>query len=150
MEEFMEDRSFRNKAAFGKRIEYYIIGLMLKEGLDVYQPIVDDDAIDVVVKKADDKFVMVQIKATSDKNKEPTLFAAITHSYRKNYWFVFYSDSDKHKCIWILSSKEFVKEASENKKGKNKGKYSINFTKKLNKYKVNNFERIKKEDPDEI
>ena len=38
--------SFRHSAAFGKRIEYYIVGLMLKQGLDVYLPMVDDDAID--------------------------------------------------------------------------------------------------------
>jgi hypothetical protein len=37
---------FRNTASFGKRIEYYVVGLMLKEGLDVYMPLVDDDAID--------------------------------------------------------------------------------------------------------
>lgn len=39
---------FRHSAAFGKRIGYYIIGLMLKEGLDVYMPLVDDNAIDAV------------------------------------------------------------------------------------------------------
>ena len=49
--------SFRNTASFGKRIEYYIVGLMLKDGLDVYMPLVDDDAIDAVVKKPDGNFV---------------------------------------------------------------------------------------------
>ena len=57
--------SFRNTASFGKRIEYYVVGLMLKEGLDVYMPLVDDDAIDAVVKKPDGSFVEVQIKARS-------------------------------------------------------------------------------------
>lgn len=28
-------KSFRHSAAFGKRIVYYVIGLMLKDGLDV-------------------------------------------------------------------------------------------------------------------
>jgi len=28
--------SFRHSAGFGKRMEYWIIGRMLKEGLDVY------------------------------------------------------------------------------------------------------------------
>lgn len=32
-------KTYRHSAAFGKRMEYYIIGLMLKEGLDVYVPI---------------------------------------------------------------------------------------------------------------
>lgn len=145
----MEDRSFRYKAAFGKRIEYYIIGLMLKEGLDVYQPMVDDDAIDVVVKRSDDEFVMCQIKASSNKSIQDTLFANITHAHRKNYWFVFYLE--KYECICILSSKEFIKEASANKRGKNVGKWSISLTPaRREKYKVNNFDRIRDEDPDVI
>jgi hypothetical protein len=37
---------FRHSAGFGKRIEFWIIGQMLKEGLDVYVPLVDDNAID--------------------------------------------------------------------------------------------------------
>lgn len=59
--------TFRHSAGFGKRIEYWIIGNMLKEGLDVYVPMVDDDAIDVVIKRGDDSFVSVQIKARSKK-----------------------------------------------------------------------------------
>jgi hypothetical protein len=35
---------FRHSAGFGKPIEYWIIGRMLKEGLDVYVPLVDDSA----------------------------------------------------------------------------------------------------------
>ncbi len=50
----IENKSFRHSAAFGKRIEYYVIGLMLKEGLDVYLPMVDDDAIEKKVIKEDD------------------------------------------------------------------------------------------------
>ena len=38
---------------------------MLKEGLDVYIPMVDDDAIDAVVKRPDGKYVEIQIKARS-------------------------------------------------------------------------------------
>ena len=48
--------SHRHSAGFGKRIEYYIVGLMLKEGLDVYLPLVDDDAIDAVVKRPEGSF----------------------------------------------------------------------------------------------
>ena len=56
---------FRHSVGFGKRIEYWIIGRMLKEGLDVYVPLVDDDAIDAVVRRKDGSFIMVQIKARS-------------------------------------------------------------------------------------
>ncbi|MFH1976579.1 MAG: hypothetical protein ABIJ52_13665 [Pseudomonadota bacterium] len=93
--------TFRHSAGFGKRIEYWIIGNMLKEGIDVYVPMVDDDAIDVVIKRGDDSFVSVQIKARSKKVVfgDAALFAAITHEKRDNYWFVFYSE--RMDMMWI-------------------------------------------------
>ena len=155
------DKSFRHSAAFGKRIEYYVIGLMLKEGLDVYLPMVDDDAVDAVVKKPDGSFVEVQIKARSKQVTfgDAGLFAAITHEDRPNYWFVFYSE--RLDTIWILSSKEFIAESVQNKSGKNKGKRSIWFNGKntktktehvkpqFEKYVVRNFDRILKENPND-
>ena len=56
---------FRHAAGFGKRIEYSIIAEMLKDGMDVYVPLVDDNGIDAVVRKSDGSFVEVQIKARS-------------------------------------------------------------------------------------
>ena len=119
--------AFRHSAGFGKRIEYWVIGLMLKNGLDVYLPLVDDDAIDAIIKKPDGNFVEVQIKARSKtvKTGDAALFAAITHEPRKNYWFVFYSE--RLDIIWIMSSQEFIKEAVQNKTGINIGKRSIWF-----------------------
>lgn len=153
-------KSFRHSAAFGKRIEYYIVGLMLKEGLDVYLPLVDDDAIDAVIKKPDGSFVEVQIKARSKEVifGDAALFPALKHEYRKNYWFVFYSERMDE--MWILSSKEFIKESCQNKKGKNVGKRSIWFNGKntkenkehvkpqFKKYLASNFLRIIEDDPD--
>jgi hypothetical protein len=151
---------FRHSAAFGKRIEYYVVGLMLKDGLDVYLPLVDDDAIDAVVKRPDGRFVEVQIKARSSGVSfgAAGLFAALTHNSRKNYWFVFYSERmDK---IWIMSSNEFIREARQNKTGLNSGKRSIWFNGKntrnqtehvlprYEKYVAPDFCRIIDEDPD--
>lgn len=152
--------SFRNSTAFGKRIEYYVVGLMLKQGLDVYLPLVDDDAIDAVVKRPDGKFVEVQIKARSSTVAygSAAQFSALVHNYRPNYWFVFYSE--RLEKIWILSSKEFVEEAVQTKTGKNVGKRSIwfNGTKakdksehvlpRFEKYLAENFNRIVVENPD--
>jgi hypothetical protein len=131
---------------------------MLKEGLDVFLPMVDDDAIDDIIKKSDGSFVEVQIKARSEDNKfgNAALFAGIKHEYRPNYWFIFYSERmDK---LWILSSKEFIEETSKNKNGKNIGKRSLklNGTKgkieylslKFKNYLVNDFKRIQNENPD--
>ena len=44
---------FRHAAGFGKRIEYSIIAEMLKEGMDVYVPLVDENGIDAVVAEAE-------------------------------------------------------------------------------------------------
>ena len=152
--------SHRHSAGFGKRIEYYIVGLMLKQGLDVYLPLVDDDAIDAVVKRPDGSFVEVQIKARSKDVVfgDAALFAAMTHDHRRGYWFVFYSE--RIDTVWILSSQEFVKEAVQNKSWKNVGKRSIWFNGKntkantehvkpqFQKYVATNFDRILNEDPD--
>lgn len=152
--------SFRNSAAFGKRIEYFIVGLMLKQGLDVYMPLVDDDAIDAVVKKPDGGFVEVQIKARSKTVAfgDAALFAALTHEFRSQYWFVFYSE--RLDTTWILSSREFLHESHQNKTGKNVGKRSIWFNGKsqknktehvherFKKYVASDFTRLISEDPD--
>lgn len=118
---------FRHTAGFGKRIEYWIIGRMLKEGLDVYVPLVDDNAIDAVIRRPDGSFVTVQIKARSSDviEGDAGLFAAITTELRQNYWFIFYSE--RMECMWIMSSEEFIAEAVLNKSGKNAGKRSIWF-----------------------
>jgi len=119
--------SFRHSAGFGKRMEYYIIGLMLKEGIDCYVPLVDDDGIDVVIRKQDGSFIEVQIKARSKDvtDGDAALFAAMTHEYRPNYFFIFYSE--RLETMWIMSSEEFLKECVTNKTGKNAAKRSIWF-----------------------
>ena len=126
--------TFRHSAGFGKRIEYWVVGLMLKQGLDVYLPLVDDDAIDAVIKRPDGSFIEVQIKARSASVKlgDGALFAAITHEPRENYWFVFYSE--RLDSIWVMSSAEFIAEAVQNKNGVNAGKRSLWFNgTKINK-----------------
>lgn len=45
--------SFRHSAGFGNKMEYYMIGKILMEGLDVYVPLVDDHGGDCVIKKED-------------------------------------------------------------------------------------------------
>lgn len=150
--------SFRHSAGFGKRMEYYIIGLMLKEGIDCYVPLVDDDGIDVVIRKQDGSFIEVQIKARSKAvtDGDAALFAAMTHEYRPNYFFVFYSE--RLETMWIMSSEEFLKECVTNKTGNNAGKRSIWFNGKrkdpitgqpkeyakpqFDKYRVNDFSRF--------
>ncbi len=120
--------TFRHSAGFGRRMEYWLIGQMLREGLDVYVPLVDDFGIDAVVRKQDNQFVEVQIKARSRTvvQGDAALFAAIVHpEVRNNYYFVFYSE--RLDATWIMSSEQFIAEAIQNKTGKNAGKRSIWF-----------------------
>lgn len=118
---------FRDTASFGKRMEHYLIGLMLKEGLDCYLPLVDDDGIDVVIRRSTSDYIEVQIKARSATVKEgdAALFAAMTHEARANYFFVFYSE--RLETMFIMSSEEYLQECVTNKSGKNVGKRSIWF-----------------------
>ena len=121
-------KTFRHSAGFGKRIEYWIIGRMLKEGLDVYVPLVDDHAVDAIVKRHDGSTALIQIKARS-KDVVPgdaALFAAIPHEVvRRDYWFVFYSE--RMDMTWLMTSDEFDELAVKNKTGKNIGLRSIWF-----------------------
>jgi hypothetical protein len=101
---------------------------MLKEGLDVYVPVVDDFGIDAVIRVGDDSFIEVQIKARSSEVKfgDAALFAAMVHpEIRHSYFFVFYSE--RLDAMWILSSAEFIANSHQNKTGKNIGKRSIWF-----------------------
>lgn len=142
-------RPFRSSAGFGKHMEYWVAGLMIKEGLDVYMSLVDDKGIDMVVRREDGMFVEVQVKARSEKVVigDTALFAGIVHEERDNYYFVFYSERlDK---FWIMTSEEFVKESVRNKMGRNKGKRSIWFNgkrrnKATGKYEEHCVEKIKK------
>ena len=120
-------KSSRNTAGFGKRIEYWIIGRMLKEGMDVYVPLVDDHAVDAIVRRADGSIALIQIKARSREvvHRDAALFAAIEHEHREDYWFVFYSE--RLDLMWIMSSQEFLAHSVQNKTGKNAGKRSVWF-----------------------
>lgn len=153
--------TFRHSAAFGKRIEFYVVGLMLKEGLDVYLPLVDDDAIDAIVKRPDGRFVEVQIKARSRDAKfgNGANFAALRHELRENYWFVFYSERmDK---TWIMSSREFLRESAQTVTGKNIGIRAIQFNGKntrlqqehvrpqYERYVATDFARILNDNPED-
>lgn len=125
--DLLETKKFRHRAGFGKRMEYYVLGLMLKEGLDIYVPLVDDFGIDAVLRKSDGTFIELQIKARSEDVLfgDAALFAAISHEVRQNYFFVFYSS--RLNKIWVMSSEEFCNESNLNKTGKNAGKRSIWF-----------------------
>ncbi len=139
----------RNIAGFGKRIEYWLIGLMLKEDVDVYAPLIDYHGTDLIIKKSNGIFIEIQIKASSKTivTGYSGFFGNIPLKKQKNYFYIFYSE--RLKTFWIMSSEEFLKHSSQNKAGKNIGRRSIIFTgirkdKTSGKRKEYVFERFKK------
>jgi len=125
----MKKRAYRNLASFGKRQEFIAISELLKRGFDVYIPLVDDQQVDCIIKKTIDGkpvYIDIQIKARSKNCKlyDAARFSALTVNPRQNYFFIFYSEHLD--TYWVIPSLDLVKIASQCKKGKNKGKYSIN------------------------
>lgn len=124
-----ETKSFRSSASFGKRQEYIAVAELLRRGHDVYMTLVDDQQIDCVIrqeKNGELRYLDIQVKARSIDAKNPALFAAMEiRSPRENFYYVFYSESAGK--YWIIPSLVLVKEAHQNKEGKNKGKFSITF-----------------------
>ncbi len=96
---------------------------------DVFQPIVDDNGIDYVIRTDSGEYIEFQIKG----RKEKRIFT-ITQDFkpRKNYWFIFYCGNEKDR--YILSSKEVAKMLTDNN--------HIHMTKDMEKYKKKNFDCI--------
>ena len=116
----------KNKAAFGKQQEYVAIAKLLELKLDVYVPIVDDKGIDCIIRRGDNDYIEIQIKARSaDCNpKESGKFAGLKIlEPRENYYFLFYSE--KAKTYWIIPSLELVCKASKVKTGTQQGSITL-------------------------
>lgn len=134
----------------GKASELLVSSKLLAENRELYQPLVDDHGVDLIVRtkdwdsNLDDKdprhyeFQEIQVKSI----QKGGLFAAITIEPRANYWFVFYiKDIDR---MWLVNSKDIDNHetlnaglvcgdagylsASQNKQGKYIGKWSLDFS----------------------
>ena len=74
---------FHHSVAFGRRIEFWVIGEMMKEGLDVHIPLVDDMGIDAIVRKEDGSFIEAQIEARSKNVIE--IQRALVYGHRESW-----------------------------------------------------------------
>ena len=116
-----------SKISFGKAIEHKVASEMTREGFEVYLPLADDHGVDLIARTPGGNIVEIQVKALSNAAKGG-LFAAINHTPRNNFYFVFYLERlDK---MWILSSADFLSHASPNKIGGHIGKFSLDVLKK--------------------
>jgi len=124
-------KPFFSLAGFGRRMEFWIIGEMLRQGLDVYRPLVDDKGIDAIVRRPDGTFAEVQIKARSKDiaEEQAGLFAGIWCEPNPNYWFVFHAahigESGK---MWLMTAAEFMECASRHTQGKHAGAWTIHLS----------------------
>lgn len=109
------------------------VAKLLNLGHDVYMTLVDDQQIDCIIRQEKEgklRYLDIQIKARSKDAKNPGTFAAMeVRKPRENFFFVFYSELAE--TYWIVPSLELVKEANQNKAGKNKGKLRIVFINKV-------------------
>ena len=158
---------------FGKATELMITSMLLEESRIVYLPVVDDHGVDILVETRkrtanscydtdnetrletnsehnifpnsnqsnQNDYQELQVKAISNNN---LLTRVSCTNPRANYWFVIF-----HKflnTIWLINSLDFVRIASQNKKGANAGCYSISLaTKKGPKHKayiITNFSKL--------
>ena len=121
--------SFRDSASFGKRQEFVAIAELLRRGFDVYLTLVDDKQIDCLVRrevKGKPVYLDIQIKARSKRCNLQNAggFAGLkVLKPRANFFFLFYSE--RLDTYWVLPSTKLVREASQNKTGRNKGLYTL-------------------------
>ena len=116
--------SFRKSASYGKRQEYSVIAELLKRGFDVYQTLVDDQGIDCIIRIDHNRYLDIQIKASSKIAFQPYNFGGIFVKPRENYFFIFYIEKiDIH---YIVPSKDFdILWKKTQKEGKHQGKYKV-------------------------
>lgn len=119
--------TFRDKASFGKRMEFVVIGELLREGHDVYLTLVDDRGIDCIIRTDSGKYFDIQIKARSKDSKwylAGTFSNLVVENPRQNYIFICYSE--RLDSTWIIPSTDLVKIASRHHVNGNS--YQLNLT----------------------
>jgi hypothetical protein len=137
----------KNSILTGKQFEYHVISKMLAEGMELYVPVADVNGIDLLIRKPNGKLAEIQIKGRTEDVKNPARFV-ITHEERPNYWFLFLVPIWETQNMYILSSKEFIKECPQDKKGqrtinlgrKKQGKWIPD--NRFNKYIAKDFSHI--------
>ncbi|MCU7933188.1 MAG: hypothetical protein KZQ90_20535 [Candidatus Thiodiazotropha sp. (ex Codakia rugifera)] len=135
--------SYRDSASFGKRQEYVVIAELLKRGFDVYMTLVDDQGIDCIIRKDENTYIDIQIKARSKTAKQWILFAAMNITPKDNYYFIFYLEAND--TFWVVPSNDVVNHAVINKNGKHAGKHSLTLPKSETTEKAKAFSKYKGE-----
>ncbi|HEY0828669.1 MAG TPA: hypothetical protein VGE40_11275 [Bacilli bacterium] len=114
---------YQDSARFGKRSEFIVIAELLRLGFDVYLTLVDDKAIDCVIRLNNQQYVDVQIKARNQDGINWNKFGPLSIEPRQNYIYIFYTEFNK--IYWVIPSIELVTLCSDGKTGKHQGKMAL-------------------------
>lgn len=118
LKEFFDGRS----AQYAKRIEYLMESRLMSQGLKCFEPCVDDDGTDCVIKTPSGQFFEIQIKARKGEagTKGIGRFEVRNPELRHNYYYLFYAETQD--IMWLFSSEQYLKACSRHKSGKNMNK----------------------------
>lgn len=118
LEEFFDGRS----AQYAKRIEYLMESRLMSQGFKCFEPCVDDDGTDCVIKSPSGQFFEIQIKARKGEvgKKGIGRFEVKNPEIRPNYYYLFYAEIPD--IMWLFSAQQYVEACSRHKSGKHMNK----------------------------
>ena len=97
----------------GKRAEFLVFGELLKQGADLYLPVIDI-GIDALVRRKDGTFSEIQIKSTEAEEQAGYFNVDDINKHPEDKFFIICVDFNEEKSkkkgkpnIWILPAKEF-------------------------------------------
>lgn len=118
LEEFFDGRS----AQYAKRIEYLMESRLMSQGFKCFEPCVDDDGTDCVIKSPSGQFFEIQIKARKGEvgKKGIGRFEVKNPEIRPNYYYLFYAEIPD--IMWLFSAQQYLEACSRHKSGKHMNK----------------------------
>jgi len=97
----------------GKLAEFLVFGELIKEGADLYLPVIDT-GIDAVVRRKDGTYLEIQVKSTEEDEQAGYFNVYDLDKHPEDKFFIICVDFNKEKSkvkgkpnIWILSAKDF-------------------------------------------
>lgn len=100
------------KGAIG---EYNVIGELLKQGFDVYLPVVDR-GIDCILRLPHGEYCEIQIKTRATMKTGKYIFEVRDFESRDNFFIVCYQAVLHPNVLWVIPSKVFKQHAHERAK----------------------------------
>lgn len=101
------------KGAIGENI---VIGEFLRQGFDVYLPVVDR-GIDCILRSPEGRYTEIQIKTRTTTKRGKYIFDVRNFKVRDNFFIVCYQRTLYPDDLWIIPSRVFKEHGYERKGG---------------------------------